>query len=102
MYRNPKNTKQEIKLWAFFLLDIGIVGGMLLLANYINKVVPISATMQIVNYILFACFGIFLCARSPSYPIDRNFKLIFYIFRMDRNKYHPIDIKDFNKRSDLI
>ncbi|WP_052522504.1 DUF5592 family protein [Caldibacillus thermoamylovorans] len=100
MYTNPKNTKQEIKLWAFYLLDIGIVGGLLILASYVIKIIPLSATMQITYYILSGCFGVFLCVRTPSHPLDRNLKMFLYILKMDRNKYHPIDIKDYRKRGE--
>lgn len=95
MYKNPKNTKQEIKLWAFYLLDIGIVAGMMMLATYVIKIVPLSGTMTIVYYILSASFGIFLCAKTPNHPIDRNLNILIYLFRMDRNKYHAIDIKNY-------
>ncbi|RBP59338.1 hypothetical protein DES36_11963 [Alkalibaculum bacchi] len=91
MYKNPKNTRQEIKLWAFYLLDIAIVAGMLLIANNISKIIPLSPSMQIFYYIFSACFGVFLCMKTTSHPIDRNLNILFYIFRMDRNKYHSID-----------
>lgn len=91
IYRNPKNTKQEIKLWAFYLLDIGIVAAMLIIASHVVKIFPLSPSIQIFYYILSACFGIFLCIKTPSHPIDRNLKLLLYIFKMDRNKYNPID-----------
>lgn len=95
MYKNPKNTKQEIKLWAFYLLDIGIVIGLLIIATYVKKIIPISGGMTVFYYILSACFGIFLCAKTPSHPIDRNINILVYLFRMDRNKYHAIEFKDF-------
>lgn len=91
MYKNPKNTKQEIKLWAFYLLDIGIVAAILVVASYITKILPLSPGMQIFYYIFSACFGIFLCIRTPSHPIDRNLNVLFNILKMDRNKYHSID-----------
>lgn len=100
MYKNPKNTKQEIKLWAFYLLDIGIVGGMLILATYVLKVIPLSGAMTFFYYALSAAFGIFLCAKTSNHPIDRNFNMLIYLFRMDRNKYHAIDTKDFEYRKD--
>lgn len=93
MYQNPKSTKQEIKLWAFYLLDIAIVAGLLILASYVVKVIPLSGTMQIFYFVLSAVFGIFLCARTPSHPIDRNLSILLYIIRMDRNKYHAIEIE---------
>ncbi|MGW8811085.1 DUF5592 family protein, partial [Bacillus velezensis] len=68
MYRNPKNTKQEIKLFAFYLLDIGIVAGMLILATYVKKVIPLSGGMTVFYYILSAAFGVFLCAKTPNHP----------------------------------
>lgn len=95
MYKNPKNTKQEIKLWAFYLIDIGIVAGMLVLASYVVKVIPLGGGMTIFYYILSGCFGIFLCAKTPSHPIDRNIIILIHLFRMDRNKYHAVDVKDF-------
>lgn len=100
MYQNPKNTKQEIKLWAFYLFDIGIVAGLLIIASYIVKIIPLSAGMIIFYYILSAGFGIFLCAKTPTHPIDRNYNILIYLFRMDRNKYHAIDIKNFESRKD--
>jgi len=95
MYTNPKSTKQEIKLWAFYLVDIGIVAGMLMIATYVKKVIPLGPGMTIFYYILSAAFGVFLCAKTPSHPTDRNYNILFYLFKMDRNKYHAIEIKDF-------
>lgn len=96
MYRNPKNTKQEIKLWAFYLIDIGIVVGMIFIATYVLKVLPLGGTMTIFYYVISALFGLFLCAKTKNHPIDRNLNILFYLLKMDRNKYHPIDIKEFN------
>lgn len=100
MYHNPKNTKQEIKLWAFYLLDIGIVATMLFIASYVVKVLPLSPAMQIFYYILSACFGVFLCTKTPSHPIDRNITILMHLLKMDRNRYHAIDVKDFEQRKD--
>lgn len=96
MYRNPKNTKQEIKLFAFYLLDIGIVGLLLIMATYVMKIVPLDPGMKTFYYILSGAFGVFLCAKTPSHPIDRNFNILLYLFKMDRNKYHAIDITDYS------
>lgn len=95
MYRNPKNTKQEIKLWFFYLLDMGIVGGLMILASYILKIVPLSGGMQILFYILTAGFGIFLCAKTPNHPTDRNLTVIMQLLKMDRNNYYSIEYKNF-------
>ncbi|MDM5335781.1 DUF5592 family protein [Fictibacillus enclensis] len=95
MYRNPKNTKQEIKLFAFYLLDIGIVAAMLFIANYVMKVIPLNPVMSIIYYILSGAFGIFLCAKTPNHPVDRNASVLLHLFRMDRNKYHAVDVKEF-------
>ncbi len=100
MYQNPKGTKQEIKLWAFYLLDIGIVVGMLVIANYITKIFPLSGGMEILFYIISICFGIFLCARTPSHPTERNLMVMINIFKMDNNNYHSIDIKNFDMRKE--
>lgn len=96
MYRNPKNTKQEIRLWAFYILDIATVGALLFIATYVRKVIPLSGSMTVIYYILSAAFGVFLCAKTPSHPIDRNIKILLYLVRSDRNKYHAVDVKDFN------
>lgn len=95
MYKNPKNIKQEIKLWAFYLFDILIVLAMPIIASYIIKIIPLKPKIQIFYYIVSICFGIFLCARTSSHPIDRNLKIFLYILRMDRNKYHAIDFDDY-------
>ena len=60
MYHNPKNTKQEIKLWAFYLLDIGIVGAMLFIASYVVKIIPLSGGMQIFYFYFICMFWDFL------------------------------------------
>lgn len=95
MYKNPKNTKQEIKLWAFYLLDIAIVAGMLIVATYVMKILPLSNGMTLFYYILSGAFGIFLCAKTPNHPIDRNISILIYLFKMDRNKYHTLEFKNY-------
>jgi len=95
LYNNPKNTKQEIKLFAFYLLDIGIVAAMLMIAVYVNKVLPLTGWMQIFYYLISVIFGVFLCVKTPSHPTERNFQILLRIFRMDRNKYHAVDTKNF-------
>ena len=95
MYTNPKSTKQEIKLWAFYIVDIGIVAAMIMIATYVKKVLPLGPKMTIFYYILSAVFGVFLCAKTPSHPTERNYNILFYLVKMDRNKYHAIEIKDF-------
>lgn len=91
MIRNPKSTKQEIKLWAFHLIDIGIVAGLVMIASNVVKLFPINGTMTMFYYILTICFGIFLCMRTPSHPTERNYIVLFNLLKMDRNKYHSIE-----------
>jgi len=92
MYQNPKSTKQEIKLWAFYLLDIGIVVGMVMIASYVTKLFPLSPTMEMLYYIVSAVFGVYLCVRTPKHPTDRNLLVLFNLVKADKNNYHSIEI----------
>lgn len=38
MKRNQKNTKQELKLTFFYLFDLGIITGTLMIALYLSKI----------------------------------------------------------------
>ena len=103
IFHNPKNTKQEIKLWAFYLLDIALVGAMIFIASYVIKIVPMTGGMQIFYYIMSGLFGIFLCAKTPNHPTQRNILILLYLLRMDRNRYHTVDVKNYeHKRGDLL
>jgi len=90
VYRNPKNTKQEVKLWIAPLMDIGIVGGCLFLAMILNNALMLPAVLPIILYILFGLFGLFLCLRTAQSPIDRMAKVLYHIAKRDRNRYHPL------------
>uniref|UniRef100_UPI00345024CB DUF5592 family protein n=1 Tax=Carnobacterium sp. TaxID=48221 RepID=UPI00345024CB len=91
-FQNPKSTKQEIKLWAFYLLDIGIIVGMVMIASYITRIIPLSPLMEMFYYIASAIFGIYLCVRTPNHPTDRNIKVLVNLLKMDKNNYHSIEI----------
>lgn len=97
MYRNPKNIKQEVKLFFFYLMDIGIVAGCVFFSFYIAKLIPISESMKILLYIQSFCFGVWLCVRTPAHPQERNLAMIFHLLKMDRNSYHDVQFLK-NKR----
>lgn len=98
MYHNPKNIKQEIKLYFFYLIDIGIVAGMVIAAVQLNKVLLLPGTMQLFFYILSGVFGVFLCIKTPSNPTVRNYKVLLNLLKMDRNSYHNFSHEDNNRR----
>lgn len=97
MYRNPKNIKQEIKLFFFYLLDLGIVACNVMVSVYFAKLLPISPTMKLLLYVLAFVIGVWMCVRTPNHPKERNILMVYYLFRMDRNRYHEIEFKR-NKR----
>lgn len=97
MYQNPKSTKQEIKLWAFYLVDIGIIAGLVFIANYIDKMIHLSPAMTFIYYGISVVFGIFLCAKTPSHPTERNFQVLLNLLKMDRSQYHSFEIKNYTK-----
>ncbi|EPY6472545.1 DUF5592 family protein [Clostridium sporogenes] len=90
MYRNPKNIKQEIKLFFFYLLDLGIIALSVITSVYFAKVLPISAVMKLWLYFVAFCFGVWLCVRTPSHPKERNLVMLYHLAKMDRNRYHDI------------
>lgn len=100
MYRNPKNIKQEIKLFFFYLVDLGIVAGCVMASVYIAKLTPINPTMKFILYILAFCIGVWSCIRTPNHPKERNILMVYYLLKMDRNRYHEIEFKR-NKRGKI-
>lgn len=88
--RNPKNIKREVKLKLFYVLDITIIAGMLILANYLNTVLYITGGFSIALYILFGLFGIFLCIKPPNSPTNRNLIVIYHLITFDKNQYSPV------------
>lgn len=100
MYRNPKNIKQEIKLFFFYLVDLGIVAGSVMTSVYFAKIMPITPTMKFALYILAFIFGIWMCIRTANHPKERNILMVYYLLRMDRNRYHEIEFKR-NKRGKI-
>lgn len=100
MYRNPKEIKQEIKLFFFYLLDLGIVAASVMLSVYLAKMFPVSASMKFLLYIVFFVIGVALCIRTPNHPKERNLNMIIHLFKMDRNRYHEIEFKK-NKRGKI-
>ncbi|EJQ36001.1 hypothetical protein IEE_05477 [Bacillus cereus BAG5X1-1] len=99
MMRNPKNVKQEIKLSFFYLIDAGIIAMMLILANYVTKIVPMGGVASIVLHVTFAVFGLFLCIRPFNSPTNRNVKVIWKMLKMDNKNYHPIDVDTISSAS---
>lgn len=91
--RNPKNIKREIKLKLFYVLDLAIITGMLILANYINTVLYITGGFSVTLYVLFGLFGIFLCIKPPNSPTNRNLIVIYHLITFDKNQYTPISDK---------
>jgi hypothetical protein len=95
MYRNPKNIKQEIKLFFFYLVDLGIVAGSVMASVYFAKLMPISPMMKFVIalYLLAFVVGVWMCVRTPNHPKERNILMLYYLFKMDRNRYHEVEFK---------
>uniref|UniRef100_UPI003F49060A DUF5592 family protein n=1 Tax=Bacillus multifaciens TaxID=3068506 RepID=UPI003F49060A len=96
MKRNPKNTKQEIKLMFFYLFDLGIIAGIVMFASYLSKILLLGAAAKISLYIVAFSLGVFLCIRPFSSPVNRNIKVIKDMFKMDRRKFDAIEIKEIN------
>ncbi|MEK7019796.1 DUF5592 family protein [Bacillus sp. FSL R9-9410] len=96
MKRNPKNTKQEIKLTFFYLFDLGIIAGIMILASYLSKILLLGAVAKVSLYIVAAVLGVFLCIRPFSSPTNRNMKVIKDMFKMDRRKFDAIEITEIN------
>ncbi|PEF45151.1 hypothetical protein CON22_17875 [Bacillus cereus] len=96
MKRNPKNTKQEIKLTFFYLFDLGVIIGVVMVASYLSKVLLLGPVAKISLYIVAAALGIFLCIKPFSSPTNRNMKVILDMFKMDRRKFDAIEVKEIN------
>ncbi|HCM90573.1 MULTISPECIES: DUF5592 family protein [Vagococcus] len=93
MYRNPKNIKQEIKLFFFYLLDLGIISACVMFSVYFAKLLPISPYMKLLFYGLSGVVGLWLCVRTPAHPKERNLQIVFHMFSRDKNKYHDVEFK---------
>ncbi|PGZ57832.1 hypothetical protein COE58_24075 [Bacillus cereus] len=94
MKRNPKNTKQEIKLAFFYLIDLGVIAGIVMLASYVSKILLLGAVAKFLLYIVAAALGVFLCIKPFSSPTNRNRKVIIDMFKMDRRKFDSIEIAE--------
>lgn len=93
MYRNPKNIRQEIKLFFFYLFDLAIVAGSVLFSVYVAKLFPLSPSMNLLLYFIAFVIGVWCCIRTPNHPKERNIVMVFHMIRMDRNRYHEIEFK---------
>jgi len=90
MYRNPKRTRQEVKIFFFFLVDGLILAATFAIGSTITDLFNLSPSMEILSYIFFICLGIWLCIRPNSHPVDRNLFMIAHLIRSDKNRYHCI------------
>ncbi|AWC30977.1 DUF5592 family protein [Bacillus cytotoxicus] len=99
MMRNPKNTKQEIKIAFFYLIDAGIVGLMAIIAGYMPKFVPVGGFGRIMFYVLFVTFGLFLCIKPHNSPTNRNIVVILDMLKQDDKKYHPIEVNTISSET---
>jgi len=100
MIRNPKNVKHEIKIAFFYIVDAGLVVTMLILANYIAKIVPVGGFGKIMFYVIFGVLGLFLCIKPFNSPTNRNIKVIWNMLKMDNRNYHPIEINTIQSVSE--
>ncbi|WP_200127630.1 DUF5592 family protein [Enterococcus sp. S52] len=82
-----KNIKQEVRLKAFYFLDLalilGLCGGMFYLQDFIQ--LPIGHFI-VIECLLFA-LGIFLCAKPSSNGGHRNLYTLYCLLKMDRTTY---------------
>ncbi|PEB24381.1 hypothetical protein COO05_11745 [Bacillus toyonensis] len=99
MMRNPKNTKQEIKIAFFYIIDAGIIGLMLILASYMPNLFPVGGFGRIMFYVLFGTFGLFLCIKPHNSPTNRNVMVIIDMLKMDNRNYHPIEVNTINSKT---
>lgn len=89
-YRNPKNTKQEIKLMFFYLIDGAIFISTIFFGNAFFNLFNLSPTMNVVSYGFLVVLGFWLCLRTNAHPVDRNLFMIFHLLKSDKNKYYEI------------
>lgn len=100
MLRNPKNTKQEIKIAFFYLIDAGIIGLMLIVASYMPKFIPVGGFGKVMFYVLFGMLGLFLCIKPHNSPTKRNGMVILDMLKMDNKNYHPIQVNTIRSASE--
>jgi len=91
-YINPKNTKQEIKLWAFYLGDAAVVVIMLMIASFFSKILLLPGSMQLICYVISFILGVYLCVKSSAHPTQRNYQVIWNLIKWDKNKYHSLEL----------
>lgn len=94
MIRNPKNIKQEVKLWFFYMFDLGIIAGTTMLGVYVAKMFPLQPFVVTLVWIVFFLLGVFLCVRVPQNPKDRMVFMIAYSLFTDRHTYEEISYDD--------
>lgn len=100
MLRNPKNTKQEIKIAVFYLIDAGIIGLMIILASYMPNFISVGGFGRVMFYVLFGTFGLFLCIKPANSPTNRNVMVILDMLKQDNKNYHPIQVNTISSETE--
>ncbi|EJP82046.1 DUF5592 family protein [Bacillus cereus] len=100
MLRNPKNTKQEIKIAVFYLIDAGIIGLMIIIASYMPNFIPVGGFGRVMFYVLFGTFGLFLCIKPANSPTNRNVMVILDMLKQDNKNYHPIQVNTISSETE--
>lgn len=92
-YRNPKNIRQEVKLFFFYLLDLAFVAGCTVFGFEIASKLPLNLPMKFALDIISLVFGVWCCIRTKAHPKERNVLMLYYMFKMDKNRYHTIQFE---------
>lgn len=97
----PKNTKVRLTVMFVPFIDLIIIIAFIALGLQVSKAFNLQAIMQFVMLGFSALAGILAVAKTPLAPQISNWKVLYSIFKQDRNRYYPIFVKGTNngKRS---
>lgn len=90
-----KTPKQEVKLYAFYIIDLGIMIAGFMLISYLNKALNLTMPYYIALQFLTFLFTVFLCAKPKEYGKERNLKIIMRLLKMDGYLYHSQVSKNY-------
>ncbi|MGG5319207.1 DUF5592 family protein [Enterococcus sp. AZ072] len=83
----PKTLNAAIKLAWFYLVDLLIVGGCIVVGYYIQELLVFPPKTFLMLQVTNILFGIFLCLPTKHKPKTRTIQIIIQAILKDRKRY---------------
>lgn len=88
--RIPKNIRASLTIIGFSIIDLGVVGGGVVLAVQLAAQFSVPFWLKALTLMSMPILALMLVMRTPLQPKTRNWRVLICALTEDKKKYYPL------------